>query len=439
MNQPLNQPRRVSVRRGATLVLVAVMSTVLVSLGALVINWSYIELTNTQLRSATDAAAKAAAVALRETQSQNQARNAAKQLIREFTVGGQQMQISNEDIEFGNARKEANGSYTFNTDEEPTNCARVTARCGNGGATGSVQVFFSNIVSPGSYDLQKQAIAGRYDHDVCIVLDRSGSMAWDLTGDEFSYPSVYHDDSTLQNYFRPPYLGYDDGTEAEPLLSETNLLPRDREGQPHTAESLAAVADPNKRQSRWGAALRALEVFRTTIDDRDLKAKVGLASFASDYTFGFYNATKVSQDQQLNLDTQLFLDAAHEISEDPLIGDTTIAAGINHGRQVIRNTDHRRNLTSERTMILLCDGAFGGGLKGNAVRQAERAANQRVTIYTIGYGPDDAGSELLEEIATTTGGVFYPIDLGSSVGASYEQLVAAFEDIAARLPGSLIQ
>ncbi len=411
MHRSSNDRRPTDARRGATLVLVAVMSTALVSMGALVINWSYIELTNTQLRSATDAAAKAAAVTLRETQNENQARTAAKQLVQEFQVGGKSMRLNNEDIQFGNAKRdESTGRYTFDPDAEPKNCARVTARCGDGGAVDGISVFFSNIVSPGSYNLSKEAIAGRYDHDVCVVLDRSGSMAWDLTGDEFSYPSTFNDDSTLQNYFRPPYLEYDN-----------------------------SESDPNKRQSRWGAALRALEVFRTTIEDRNLNAKVGLSSFASDYTFGLFESVKVSQDQQLDHNTQLFLDAAYSLSNQPLIGDTTIAAGINTGRRVIRKVAHRRNLTSERTMILLCDGAFGGGLKGNAIRQAERAAEARITVHTIGFGADEDGAALLQEIAETTGGRYYPIDLGTAAEAPYESLVSAYKDIADRLPGSLIQ
>ncbi|CAN0357665.1 unnamed protein product, partial [Ectocarpus sp. 4 AP-2014] len=225
--------------------------------------------------------------------------------------------------------------------------------------------------------LEKESIAGRYDHDIVFVVDRSGSMGWDLTGEIFSYPSSFNDDSTLQNYFREPYLGYD------------------------TSQN-----DPNLRQSRWGAMIRALEAFDSAVHERDLNPKTSLVSFASNYTFGLFSSSKVSKDQLLTDNTQLTIDAAYAIANQPLIGDTTISAGINNGRVVLVSKSGNR-MTANRTMILLSDGGFGDGLKGNAVKQAQKCADDRVTIHTIGFGADGDGDDLLDEIATTTGGRYY--------------------------------
>lgn len=380
--------RRGPSRRGATLVLIAVMSSALVGMGALVINWSYIELTNTQLRSATDAAAKAAAVALSQTQSQSEARTAAKDLVKNYYIGGQKLKITNADIEFGNGAEDGQGGYTFTSGASPTNCARVTARCGEGAATSSVPVFFANLMPKGTFDLQKEATAGRYDHDIAVVVDRSGSMAWDLTGVEFSYPAEYNDDSTLQNYFRAPH----------------------------------------PTESRWAKLVDALESFKAVVDSRNLNAQIGLASYSSDYTFGLFESSKVTQDQMMSPDTNDFLDAAYAIGQEPIIGDTNIKSGIDNGRLILTSSSERRQ-TATRTMILLSDGVKTEG--GNPLNGANKAADKRITIHTVSFG-DGADQQALTDIAEATGGRHYHALTG-------DQLADAFKDIAEQLPAILME
>ncbi|TWT95869.1 von Willebrand factor type A domain protein [Botrimarina colliarenosi] len=373
-------------RRGATLVLIAVMSTTLVSLGALVINWSYIELTNTQLRSASDAAAKAAAVTLSQAQSEADARQAARTVASQYRIGGLTLNLSDDDIEFGNGQPNGTGGYAFTAGEQPLNCARVVARCGPNSATASVPVLFANLLPDDAFNLSKEAIAGRFDHDVCVVVDRSASMAWDLTGTDFSYPEEYNNDSTLQNYFRPPH----------------------------------------PTGSRWAKLIEALEVFRDVVDRRDLNAKIGLVSYSSDYTFGFYQSSKATRDQLLDANNNLFVDAAYAISQEPIIGDTNIAAGINNGRAVLLRSEGR--MTANRTMILLSDGRKTEG--GNPVTRAAVAAESRITVHTISFG-DGADQDAMEQIAQAAGGNHYH-------AATAAELDAAFEQIARELPAVLI-
>lgn len=375
-------------RRGATLVLIAVMSSALVTLGVMVINWSFIELTNTQLRSATDAAAKAAVVALSQSQQQDVARLAAKNIASQYRIGGQQLVLSDADIEFGNGRPDGSGGYTFTAGELPLNCARVVAQCGGNSATASVPVILSNLLPEDSFDLQKDAIAGRYDHDICIVVDRSGSMAWDLTGVDFSYPDEYNDDSTVQNYFRPPH----------------------------------------PTGSRWSKLVDALQVFRNVIDNRDLNAKVGLVSYSSNYTFGLFNSTTVTANQPMSSNTSNFVSAAQSIGMNAIIGDTNIGAGLDTGVSVVTDGTTGR-MTANRTIVLLSDGVRTEG--DDPVARAQLAAQSRVTVHTISFG-DGADQYVMQQIAAATGGNHYHADSGG-------ELVAAFEQIAQELPAVLIQ
>ena len=379
------RPRRHASRRGATLVLIAVMSSALVLLGAVVINWSYIELTSTQLRAATDATAKAAAVAMSQLQNQGDAKRAARDVARAYQIAGRPLRLRNSDIQFGNTQSDGAGGYTFSQGVQPLNSARVIARLADGSATSSVPVFFANMLPQGTFTLEREATAGRYDHDICVVVDRSASMAWDLSGVDFAYPPPFDNDSTLQNYFRPPQPG-----------------------------------------SRWAALIDALEVFKTTVDSRDLNPKIGLVSYASNYTFAAFSADRVTRNQLLSLNTQDFLDAAYDIGDDPIIGDTNIASGINNGRAVLVSASERR-ITANRTMILLSDGVRTEG--GNPVNQATRCANARITVHTVSFG-DGADQQVLDDIATETGGTHYHALTGG-------QLIAAFEDIAEQLPAVL--
>lgn len=379
--------RTIKNRRGAVLVLVAVMSTAIVSLGALAINWSYIELTNTQLRSAADAAAKAAVVTLSQSQSVSTAREAAKEVANGYRVGGLELQLNDADIQFGNGEPNDAGGYTFIEGQEPLNCARVVAQCGPNSATASMPVLFANLMPEDTFELAKDSTAGRYDHDVCIVVDRSGSMAWDLTGVDFSYPDEYNDDSTLQNYFRAPH----------------------------------------PTGSRWAKLIEALEIFRDVVEQRDLNAKIGLVSYADNYTFGLFSSTKVTRNQVLTDNSSAFIAAAYEIAEEPLIGDTHIRSGINKGMRTLLRSEGRQ--TANRTMILLSDGQKTSG--GNPVSKASQAVADRITIHTISFG-EGADQETMQDIADETGGNYYH-------AMTAEQLQLAFTQIAEELPAVLIQ
>lgn len=375
-------------RRGATLVLIAVMSTALVSFGAMALNWSYIELTHTQLRAASDAAAKAAIVSLSQTQNKGDARQVAKDLVSEYSIGGQPIRIRNSDIQFGNGERQQDGSIVFNQDVQPLNAAQVIINLDDGARTGKVSTLMPHIMNPSEFSLSKTAIASRYDHDIVMVVDRSASMAWDLTGVDFSYPAEYNNDSTLQNYFKPPH-------------------PTD---------------------SRWAKLVDALRVFRDVIEDRNLNAQVGLVSYASDYTFGLFSSTRVNTDLLLSQSTSDFVSTAETIGQSPIIGDTNIGAGIDSGRSTLLSASERR-ITANRTMVLLSDGRKTEG--NDPVARARRAADSRITIHTVSFG-DGADQQAMANIAAEAGGNHYHASTAA-------ELALAFKTIAEELPAVLVQ
>jgi len=68
-----------STRRGAANILLAAMPFTLILIAAMMVDFAYMQLTRTELRTATDAAAKAGAEALARTEDANQAIAAAVQ------------------------------------------------------------------------------------------------------------------------------------------------------------------------------------------------------------------------------------------------------------------------------------------------------------------------------------------------------------------------
>lgn len=396
-------------RRGATLVLIAIMSTALISLSALVLNWSYIELTNTELRSASDAAVKAAVVTLSQTQSQSQARQAAKAIAREYTIGGHKLKLRNSDIQFGNSEQQPDGSYSFVTGQQPVNSARVIASLGNGALTASVPVLFSSFLPADSFDLQKRSTAGRYDHDICVVVDRSASMAWDHTGEHFSYPGEYNDDSLPQNYFKPPH----------------------------------------PTESRWAHLITGIEEFKDVIDTRNLNAQIGLVSFAGNKiidssTFGAYEAVWFRTDLVMSNTTNDFVAVARAIGQEPLIGGhspdveggadggTSSFRGFIEGKNVLLNTEKRS--TANRTMVLFSDGLHVE--KNKAITKAQNFYNnKRITTHTILHvsdSPNEDEESTMREIAEAGGGSYYSVGPGGEY-----TYVEAFGTIARELPAVL--
>src|SRR5829696_2167052 len=100
MRNRSNEMRRVP-RRGAMLVLIAVCLPLFVVMAAFALNVAWMQLVRTELRTSTDAAARAGAKELSLSQTTADARAAAKAAARRNLVAGDPLQLADGDIEFG--------------------------------------------------------------------------------------------------------------------------------------------------------------------------------------------------------------------------------------------------------------------------------------------------------------------------------------------------
>ena len=154
-------------------------------------------------------------------------------------VGGGPLTIPSGNFLFGSSSKQSNGTYTFIQGGTPINSVQVT------GST-TVALPFGAMVSTGNYSCSELSYATRISHDILLVLDRSASMSFDLSGNEFSYPSDRTLYSPLQSYF----------------------------------------TSPSPTASRWAALESAVNTFIAVLQARNLDVHVGLVTYAENYTLG---------------------------------------------------------------------------------------------------------------------------------------------------------
>ncbi|MEO8271632.1 MAG: hypothetical protein ABI557_18055, partial [Aureliella sp.] len=256
-------------RKGTIIVLSAFMLAMLSIIAALCMNSAYIALAKTEMRLATDAAAKAASISygmqadpdMTESARIAYARLRGRQICQRHMVAGAPLQIRNIDVSFGNATPMANGRFEFTLNGTPTNSTQVHAsfvrRAGSVAALPALGKFLGRE----EFELEENSIATRVDNDICLVVDRSGSMAWDLTNDPYSYPGAMHGKSIIQNYF----------------------------------------LDPHPTLSRWAALQSSVDTFLNVLNSNPYHPRVSLVSYASNFEFGLFNSTVSSIDQPLTI------------------------------------------------------------------------------------------------------------------------------------------
>lgn len=371
-------------RQGSMLVLLLLVMVALLISASFAINKSYLNVAHTDLKTALDLAAKSGAVGIGQFQNKELARAVAEATFYKHSpvVGDDNEKLILVSVLFGNAKKKIDGSVEFNEDGIPVNAIRVVGRYPKmwGG-----QLLPLSFVGNSSLELQSSSIAARTDNDVCLVIDRSASMAWDLTNEPYSYPDG---GSEIQNYF----------------------------------------TEPHDDESRWAALVRSIQSFvelaKTEIPG---EVRMGMVSYSSDYTFGSHSSEKVTVDRTITANLDSIVDKLQEYGDGPIIGDTDIAAGLNEVLQAYTSAEVRPE-TGNRIAILFTDGLKTSG--DDPVAAAANLYSQNFAVHVISFSAQ-ADQALAAEIATA--------GHGSHLHADNEaELKAAFKAISESFPGTLI-
>ena len=164
-------------RKGAMLVLIAILLIGFMATVAFSVDIALMHLTRTELRTATDAASKAAAIELSQSLDRNQAIARGQEIAALNDVSGDPLLLAAGDFEFGRSAEQPNGKFTFTNIGTPTNSVRVAGRRTNGSLSGPVPLMFGNVLGVDFFESTANSTATYIERDIVLVVDRSGSMA----------------------------------------------------------------------------------------------------------------------------------------------------------------------------------------------------------------------------------------------------------------------
>ena len=113
----------------------------------------------------------------------SQQREAAKTIASRNIVANDPLILQDEDVQFGRGIQQTDGHIGFALDSRPFNSVHVIGRRTDGSGSGSVSLFFGRLLGVTDFELTYDATTMNLDRDICLVVDRSGSMKTGLTDD----------------------------------------------------------------------------------------------------------------------------------------------------------------------------------------------------------------------------------------------------------------
>lgn len=374
----MNRPRRkrrtrsLNLRKGAVLVLMAVLLPAALMLAAFAVNVAYMELTRTELYTATDAATRAAQRTLTNTRNTGSARAQGRVIGLLNTVAGKPLHVQNGDFTFGTSNRTSLSSrYVFtpsagpNVDAVQIDGSRMASSHG-----GSVDVVLPLLLATRQFETHEIVQSTQVDVDIALVIDRSGSMAY--AANEIADGSV----------------------------------------PPAAAPYGWNFCDPVPPNSRWGDLVNGVNVFITELNASPRDELLSLASYS----------TNAGVDQNLTTNYSVIPTSMAVYSGSYCGGLTNVAEGIDVGVSTFANAAQRP--WAAKVMVLMTDGIVTTG--SDPLVSATNAAAQNITIFTISFALE-ADQTLMHQIATIGKGKHYHATNGS-------ELSTAFQEIARNLP-----
>lgn len=163
-------------RQGAMLVLIAISMVILFVAAAFAIDVAYMHATRAELRTATDASARAASEALGRLQDTDAAIQAAIDVAALNQVAGKPLLLRPEDVILGTHTIQSNGRFVFTPGADPITSIQVRGNRTADSLSGPVPLFFGPMLGRTNFEPRQISTASRLDRDIALVLDVSGSM-----------------------------------------------------------------------------------------------------------------------------------------------------------------------------------------------------------------------------------------------------------------------
>lgn len=393
--------------------LMAVLMVILLAMAAFSVDLAYIELVKTELRSATDSAARAAASALVQGQSPAEAQTVGMDTAALNLVAGKPLRLAASDVVLGQSVLQADGTYKFQAGAQPFQAVQVNSSFSSKNANGTVPLFFGPFLGVKSYAPTNTAVAAASACDICLVLDRSHSMCWDQTGTSWKYPQPRGLDTFgVSNTLTLAANGLPSGVfQQYPPAAGSRWLALESAVQSFCSELNTANGATHVSVVTWASTTPAQTIYSTLQAPVHLPASVG-----------------VTADVGLTNDMSAVTAAVAARSKGQLLGGTDMYTGIEAGISVLTGSGSRPSAT--KVMILMTDGDWSSPA-GNTdpAKAATNAKTDNITIHCISF-LQSANQTTCQNIAATTGGKFYYASDSAS-------LTAIFKQVAGSLPVAL--
>ena len=157
------------------IILMAVVM-ILLFIGAIFsVDTAYMHMVRAELRTATDAAARAGASTLSRTQDATSARTAAVTYAAKNRVAGRNLTIRPDQINLGTIRSSGQ-KIEFLPSTNPLVAVRVQGRRDDTSPNGNVTLFFGQFLNVNRFQPRMTSTSAANVRDVALVLDISGSM-----------------------------------------------------------------------------------------------------------------------------------------------------------------------------------------------------------------------------------------------------------------------
>ena len=331
--------RKSAIRKGAIVVLFAILLPVQMIFLGFCIDFANMHRVRNEARVIADLSSKAAADALaRSGGDETLAIATAQAVAASNTIGGDFHSLDPSEIVFGRAQEQADGRFEFTQGATPPNSVRVFANRTDDHPNGPVGLFFGNFYGRSEFPFTQTATSSFRDVELCLVLDRSVSMKYNVNGSNTA------------------------------------------------AERKSFRCQTPRPVSRWVALDNAVDVFLNELDATPVRERVGLVTFASDTgascTPGVtFQASTL--DQPLTDNTAAIRAVMGNYSNSVWFGSTDITAGI------IEATDHMVAASSparERFIVVLTDGVHRRASEPSDA--AADANKQGIIVHTITFSSE---------------------------------------------------
>ena len=437
-------------RKGAVAPLFAFLLPVMIILCGFAVNVAYMQLVRTELRVATDAAARAAGVAFSELQDVDQALNYAQSTAAMNAVAGAGLQVDTTDntgdVEFGTSTKVANDSrYAFTqvsttavrSETALASAIRVTGRRDVGSNGGPVTLFFGGFFP--QFMPVTSSVATQLDRDIALILDRSGSMAFheDFTNDAASWDGLFDWVDDQQDYYM------DNGGYWEWVSTGSSKKKKKKKKSGGSSGYYRFVWTDSDMEdayydmaqyedelydyyydggdtpdnSRWDALNLAVNAFLDVLDTTDQEEQVSLGSFSSTGELNY----SLAKD---------FNSIRNWLDSTTPGGGTAIHDGLAQSFGSLFDGSLGRPYAA-KTIVVMTDGQNNAGSQVILDQVGTIIATHNVIVHTVTFSPG-ADQTAMAAVAVAGGGKHYHADEAAD-------LVTVFEEIANNLPTLITQ